>query len=127
MRILKGYDMYEQDEMMALKDDYDELPDINSTKFAEDYLFIDIKIRDNPGQKNQIIKDMIDLINDRAKFCEPIYCAECGKEIEDSYLMIGDNFLQVKYFDSSDDNIFCSEDCLTESLSVLSVEVGSEE
>lgn len=51
-------------------------------------------------------------------------CANCGTEIDvkkDGYLMIGDNFLQVKYFEEQDgsDNIFCSENCICQSLSVM--------
>lgn len=55
-------------------------------------------------------------------------CAECGKEITDSYLMVGDNFLQVKYFEEQDgsDNCFCSKSCLCEALSVIEVEVEDE-
>ena len=54
-----------------------------------------------------------------------LYCAECGAEIKDSYMKIGDNFLQVNYFDAPDesDNIFCSEECILMSLSILDVEV----
>ena len=46
-------------------------------------------------------------------------CACCGKEVEGEYLTVGDNFLQVKYFENDDENIFCSEECLLKSLSVL--------
>lgn len=49
-------------------------------------------------------------------------CANCGLDIEGDYLKIGDNFLQVKYFDSEEDNIFCSKDCLCQALSVLEVD-----
>ncbi len=41
--------------------------------------------------------------------------------IEGTYLKVGDNFLQVKYFENDDENIFCSEECLLRSLSVLTV------
>lgn len=50
-------------------------------------------------------------------------CAECGKDIDpdDTYYIVGDNYLQRNYFDDPDgkDNIFCSKDCLLRSLSVL--------
>lgn len=51
------------------------------------------------------------------------YCATCGSEIEQSYFMVGDNYLQAKYFEEQDgsDNIFCSQECLCESLSVMEV------
>ena len=49
------------------------------------------------------------------------HCAVCGKEI-DEYLKIGDNYLQIKYFDEEEiENVFCSEKCLCESLSVIRV------
>lgn len=41
-------------------------------------------------------------------------CSECNKEInvkEDIYYKSLDNFIQVKYFDTEDENIFCSEEC----------------
>lgn len=53
-------------------------------------------------------------------------CAKCKKEIEKSYLMVGDNYLQVKYFDSDEDNVFCSKECLCEYLSVMEVELPKE-
>ena len=49
------------------------------------------------------------------------YCSNCGNEIKenkDRYYKVLDNFLQVKYFDSEDCNIFCSQNCLCEALSV---------
>ena len=56
-----------------------------------------------------------------------LYCACCGKEIGDTtydatsergYYKVLDNYLQIKYFDSDEDNIFCSEECVLKSLSV---------
>ena len=41
-------------------------------------------------------------------------CSYCGKEINmetDIYYECLDNFLQMKYFDSEDENIFCSKEC----------------
>ena len=54
---------------------------------------------------------------------EPRICAECGSiiEPEDTWYKVGDNFLQVKYFDSNEDNCFCSKDCLLRSLFTLEV------
>ena len=56
------------------------------------------------------------------------YCAECGIEIQDNYYMVGDNFLQVKYFDEFDgsDNVFCSIECLCSALTVIGVEIKEE-
>ena len=47
-------------------------------------------------------------------------CAECGKEIAvgDDYFEVADNFLQAQYFDTREDAIFCSENCLLDALTV---------
>ena len=39
--------------------------------------------------------------------------------------MVCDNFLQMRYFDAEDesDNVFCSQDCLCEALSVMEFSV----
>lgn len=47
-----------------------------------------------------------------------IFCACCGKKIEDEYMKVLDNFLLVKYFETDEENIFCSDECLQEALSV---------
>jgi hypothetical protein len=53
-----------------------------------------------------------------------VYCAQCGNEITqaEEYWTVGDNFLQVKYFDEQDgsDNIFCSDTCLLNHISASS-------
>jgi len=54
-------------------------------------------------------------------------CANCGKEIHRDYYIVGDNWLQVKFFDDEDCNVFCSKDCLCEALSVLSVDIKTGE
>lgn len=43
-------------------------------------------------------------------------CAICGQEIEDEYLTVRDNFLQIKYFEVPELNIFCSAECLMKSI-----------
>ena len=54
-------------------------------------------------------------------------CAVCGKEIAvgGSYLKVCDNFLQRKYFEEEDesDNVFCSDECLRDALSVIEFDV----
>ena len=52
------------------------------------------------------------------------YCAECGQELENDYYIVGDNYLQVKYFDDEESNMFCSKDCLCKALSVLNIVDG---
>lgn len=52
------------------------------------------------------------------------YCAFCGDEINETSegrYMVGDNFLQANYFDSEEDNLFCSKDCICRALSVLAI------
>lgn len=58
-----------------------------------------------------------------------LYCANCGKEIEDEYVMVGDNYLQVNYFDEYDgsDNIFCNTGCMASSLSVMHISKEDDE
>lgn len=47
-------------------------------------------------------------------------CANCGMPIyeNEKRLRCRDNYLISKYFDSEENNIFCSEDCFCEALSV---------
>lgn len=42
-----------------------------------------------------------------------------------NYFKVCDNFLQRRYFDAEDesDNVFCSQDCLCEALSVMEFSV----
>lgn len=65
-----------------------------------------------------------------------LYCAQCGKEIlskeeeplgEGGYYKVLDNYLQVNYFDSNEDNVFCSEECVLKSLSVEFIYLEDEE
>lgn len=52
-----------------------------------------------------------------------LICANCHKEIPayTPYFKVMDNFLQLRYFDADTDNVFCSPECLCESLSVIEV------
>ena len=58
-----------------------------------------------------------------------VKCNQCGKPIEDEFLMIGDNFLQVNFFDEADgsDNVFCSQECICGHLSVISSNIKEKE
>lgn len=38
-----------------------------------------------------------------------ILCACCNKQIENEYLTVGDNYLQIKYFDEEDGNLDVDE------------------
>jgi len=57
-------------------------------------------------------------------------CSVCGKELNDgeTYLKVCDNYLQVRYFaEDESDNVFCSDWCLREGLSVEEIKVVSVE
>ena len=55
------------------------------------------------------------------------YCAHCGAECEFEYYKVLDNFLQVKYFDSDEDNCFCSQECFCEFVMLDSFDVEESE
>ena len=58
-------------------------------------------------------------------------CAQCGEEIGpgETYLKVCDNFLQRRFFDDPDerDNVFCSQACVCDALSVMEFEVPDSE
>ncbi len=56
-------------------------------------------------------------------------CTHCGKEIErgENYFSFADNFLLAKYFDSEEDNIFCSEECACANLILTEIENEDDE
>jgi len=45
-------------------------------------------------------------------------CSTCGEYIEDNYYKCLDNYLQAKYFENDEENIFCSEECFCKYLSL---------
>ncbi|MGN0535718.1 MAG: hypothetical protein ACI4IR_06945 [Eubacterium sp.] len=49
------------------------------------------------------------------------YCAECGCELGDEFYLFTDNYLQLKYFDSNENNAFCSPECACEALMLQSI------
>ena len=55
------------------------------------------------------------------------YCAKCGAECVDEYYMVLDNYLQVKYFDSEEDNCFCSKDCFCEFVMLEGIDIDDSE
>lgn len=56
-------------------------------------------------------------------------CANCGKEIEagDEYYRCLDNYLIVKYFDDDSCNVFCSQGCFCQFLSLTEFYNGNTE
>lgn len=54
---------------------------------------------------------------------KPKYCANCKCRITDIvYFECLDNFLQRKYFDTEEENCFCSQECFCEYLNLNSIE-----
>lgn len=49
------------------------------------------------------------------------YCAECGCELGEEFYLFTDNYLQIKYFDSNENNAFCSPECACEALMLESI------
>lgn len=68
--------------------------------------------------KDKFEKNFVKLSN------KPRYCANCGWIIEpgESHFSFLDNFLQIKYFDSTECNIFCCKDCALKALSFSEIE-----
>lgn len=54
-------------------------------------------------------------------------CSTCREYIEDTYFKCLDNFLQVKYFDTEEENIFCSQECFCKYLSLEEIEIDKEQ
>ena len=55
------------------------------------------------------------------------YCAHCGCECVDEYYECLDNYLQVKYFDSEEDNCFCSKECFCDFVMLTSFDIEERE
>ncbi len=54
---------------------------------------------------------------------KPMYCSNCHELITDeTYFSCLDNYLQVNYFDTEEENIFCSKDCFCEALTLTEIE-----
>ena len=53
---------------------------------------------------------------------EVLHCSECGSVIEDSYYKCLDNFIQSKFFDTEEENCFCSEECFCKYMSLNKIE-----
>lgn len=51
-----------------------------------------------------------------------LYCAECHREVYEDYYKCEDNFLQTQYFDSEEENCFCSIECFCDYLSLENID-----
>lgn len=55
---------------------------------------------------------------------EIIKCSSCGIELEDNFCyQVLDNNLQTKYFDSEEENRFCSKECVCDYISFEPVKI----
>ena len=54
-------------------------------------------------------------------------CSACSEEVTDTYFTCTDNFLQTKYFDSEEENVFCSKECFCDYLGLKEVEIDEED
>lgn len=52
-----------------------------------------------------------------------LHCSECGAKIEDNYYKCLDNCLQVNFFDTEEENCFCSEECFCKYMSLEQLDV----
>lgn len=77
---------------------------------------------DSDGEMiGEVMENVMELVVEEEKAGR--VCAQCGKEIDpvkDGFVMCRDNFIQAKYFQEMDgsDNIFCSQDCACQYLSI---------
>ncbi len=52
-------------------------------------------------------------------------CSYCKAPINpdiDSYFICQDNFIQTKYFDTEDENVFCSQECFCNYIQLEEIE-----
>lgn len=57
-------------------------------------------------------------------------CSYCKEQINtgiDSYFTCLDNFIQVEYFDTEEENIFCSQECFCNYVQLEEIEPLEEE
>lgn len=52
-----------------------------------------------------------------------ICCSNCGNEIEKFYYKCLDNYIQTKYFDTDEENVFCSYDCFCKYVQLEEIDV----
>lgn len=56
-----------------------------------------------------------------------INCSNCGAVIEGQYYKCLDNCLQVNFFDTEEENCFCSEECFCKYMELELVDVQNDE
>ena len=71
-----------------------------------------VKTRYDEESGLDIIEDVI--LDDKDDFKSVKECNYCKKDIDidlEEHYVCQDNFLQAKYFDTEDENIFCCKEC----------------
>lgn len=53
-------------------------------------------------------------------------CSNCGAVIEDTYYKCLDNCLQVNFFDTEEENCFCSTECFDKYMSLEQLNIEDE-
>lgn len=56
-----------------------------------------------------------------------LHCSECGTKIKDNYYKCLDNYLQVNFFDTEEENCFCSKSCFCKYMSLEQLDVETNE
>lgn len=52
-----------------------------------------------------------------------LHCSECGSIIEDICYQCLDNFIQTQFFDTDEENCFCSKECFCKYMSLTEIEI----
>lgn len=52
-----------------------------------------------------------------------LYCSECGALIKKTCYRCLDNFMQAKFFDTDEENCFCSKECFCKYLNLVQIEI----
>ena len=68
---------------------------------------------------------MLELLKERKREKMKV-CSTCGKVILGSYFKCNDEVLKIAYFESEEENIFCSSECFCEYLMLEECEKGKE-
>lgn len=56
-----------------------------------------------------------------------LHCSECGVKIEGEYYKCLDNCLQVNFFDTEEENCFCSTECFDKYMSLEQLNIEDDE
>ena len=94
-------------------------------------IYFKVMKRVNPYQNLTLEKVIVELdkeINlyrtkNLTKMKERLYCSECGAIIEGTCYRCLDNFMKAKFFDTDEENCFCSKECFCKYLNLVQIEI----